>query len=79
MATDFIFKMDIHKSEKIQRKVIGIFESMRHLDNERVLDLPSLQYKCYRGDMIAIYNMLHRKYDIGYSDYYPYQRSHVLI
>ena len=48
----------------------------RHLDYEELLKhlkLPSLLYRQYRADMIAVYNMLHGKYhDIDYSDVFTF-------
>ena len=44
-----------------------MIKSIRNLDYEKqfeTLNLPSLHYRRYRGDMIAVYNMLHDKYDI---------------
>ena len=38
----------------------------------KVLNLPPLHYRRYRGDMIAVYNMLHDKYDIDYSDFFTF-------
>ena len=49
-----------------------MIKSIRNLDYEerlKVFNLPSLHYRHYRGDMIVVYNMLHDKYDIGYSDF----------
>lgn len=37
-----------------------------------MLDLPSLHYRRYRGDIIAVYNMLHGKYDIDYSNVFTF-------
>ena len=52
-----------------------MIKSIRNLDYEKrlkVLNLPSLHYGRYRGDMIAVYNMLHDKYDIDYSDFFTF-------
>ena len=38
----------------------------------KILNLPSLHYRRYRGDMIAVYNMLHDKYDIDHSDFFTF-------
>jgi len=49
-----------------------MIESIRYLDYEerlKVLKLSSLLYKRYRGDMIAVYNLLNGKYDIDYSNF----------
>ena len=67
------YKTDIQKLEKIQRKTTRMIKSIRNLDYEerlKVLNLPSLHYRRYRGDMIAVYNMLHDKYDIDHSDFF---------
>ena len=53
----------------------SILASIRNLDYEerlKVLNLPSLHYRRYRGDMIAVYNMLHDKYDIDHSDFFTF-------
>ena len=68
-----IYKTDIQKLEKIQWKATRMIKSIRNLDCEeqlKVLNLPSLHYRHYRGDMIAVYNMLHDKYDIDYTDFF---------
>ena len=52
-----------------------MIKSIRNLDYEerlKVLNLPSLHYRRYRGDMIAVYNMLHNKYDIDHSDFFTF-------
>ena len=70
--------MDIHKLEKIQRKATRMVKSIRHFDYEerlKVLNLPSLHYRRYRGDMIAVYNILHGKYDIDYSDFFTFSTT----
>ena len=69
------YKTDIQKLEKIQRKATRMIKSIRNLDYEerlKVLNLPSLHYRRYRGDMIAVYNMLHDKYDIDHSDFFTF-------
>ena len=56
------YKTDIQKLEKIQRKATRMIKSIRNLDYKerlKVLNLPSLHYRRYRGDMIAVYNMLY--------------------
>ena len=61
-------------------------DSIRHLDYEewlKVLKLPSFNYRRYRGDMIAVYNILHGKYDMDYSDFFIFSttthtRGHML-
>ena len=56
------YKTDIQKFEKIQQKATRMIKSIRNLHYEeqlKVLNLPSLQYRRYRGEMIAVYNMLH--------------------
>jgi len=70
-----------------ERKATRMIGSIRYLDYEerlKVLKLPSLFYRRYRGDMIAVYNLLNGKYDIDYSDFftfsttiYPHQRPYV--
>ena len=73
------YKTDIQKLEKIQWKAARMIKSIRNLNYEerlkerlKVPNLTSLHYRCYRGDMIAVYNMLHDKYDIDYSDFFTF-------
>ena len=83
---DLTIKLTSKKVEKTQWKATRMIKSIRNLDYEgllKVLNLPSLHYRRYRGDMIAIRMYLHDKYDIDYPDFfyffthYPYQRSHI--
>ena len=60
---------DMCKLEKILQKATRMVQSLRYLDyTERLqaLKLPALQYRRYRGDMIALFNILHDKYDINF-------------
>ena len=69
------YKTDIQKFEKIQQKATTVIKYIRNFDYEerlKVLNLPSLHYRHSRGDMITIYNMLHDKYDIDYSDFFTF-------
>jgi hypothetical protein len=52
--------------EKVQKRATKLIKECRHLDygnRLRKLDLPTLVYRRYRGDMIMVYNILTGKYD----------------
>ena len=55
-------KTDQKKVEQVQRRATRLVEAIRHLpysERLRALKLPSLLYRRRRGDMIAVYQMLH--------------------
>ena len=55
-------KLDMKKVERVQRRATRLVQSVRHLpysERLRLLKLPSLYYRRQRGDMIAVYQMLH--------------------
>ena len=60
---------------KIQQKaarMVNCILYIRHLEYEerlKVLKLPSLSYRIYRGDIIAVYNIPYGKYNMDYSDF----------
>ena len=58
---------DNQKIERIQRKATRIIPSISHLsyhDRLRHLNLPSLQHRRRRGDLICLYQILKGAYDI---------------
>ena len=72
------YKTDINKLENIQRKATRMVRSLKHLDYEerlRALHLPTLRYRRYRGDMIAVFNILHSTYDIDFSDFFTFSAN----
>jgi len=62
------YKTDIHTLENIQQRAIKMVASSSHLNYEdmrrlQVLNLPTLHNRQHRGDMLAVYNMLHGGYN----------------
>ena len=56
----------INTIENLQRRASKQVPGISHLSyKDRVisLSLPSLQYRCYRGDMIELYKLFHHSYD----------------
>ena len=54
--------------ERVQRRATKLVQEIRHLpyqDRLRFLKLPSLHYRRRRGDMIAVYQVLHGKLDLN--------------
>ena len=71
-------KEDIISVEKIQRRATKMVKSMSHLDyGERLksLNLPSLQHRRRRGDMIFAYNIFSKKVNIKYEDLFRLSSS----
>ena len=65
---------DNQKIERIQRKATRIIPSISHLsyhDRLRHLNLPSLQHRRRRGDLICLYQMLKGAYDIDNQLFIP--------
>ena len=56
------YLLDQYKIEKIQRKATRLCNGIRHLQYEErlsLLQLPSLFYRRFRGDMITTFNLIH--------------------
>ena len=72
--------------ERVQRRATRLVPEIRHQPYQerlRVLGLPSLQYRRRRGDMIAMFNLMHgrvglRKEDIFGGPHVPQTRGHPL-
>ena len=65
---------DNQKIERIQRKATRIIPSISHLsyhDRLRHLNLPSLQHRRRRGDLICLYQILKGAYDIDNQLFIP--------
>jgi len=64
------FKKDVEQTEKVQRRATKLINAIRHFPYQKrlqILDLPSLVYRRYRGDMIEVYKFIHGIYSSGYS------------
>ena len=61
-----MYKKDIEKIEKVQRhftkKISGI-NNLTYTERLKVLELPSLEFRRARGDMIETYKIVHGIYD----------------
>ena len=60
-------KKHITSIESVQRRGTKLIPGLKHLpykERLKVLDLPTLQYRRYRGDMIETYKLTHDIYDI---------------
>lgn len=63
------WKKDIIAIEKVQRRATKLLTSIKNLsygDRLKALNLPSLQYRRRRGDMIETWKLLHHKYDVNF-------------
>ena len=63
------FKKDVDKIEGIQRRATRLLPELKNLDYEtrlKILDLPSLVYRRYRGDAIETYKYLHGLYQVNH-------------
>ena len=55
-------RADQQRVERVQRRATKLVPELRHLPYQqrlRILNLPSLYYRRRRGDMIAVYQLLH--------------------
>jgi len=56
--------------KKVQRHVTKLVTNLRDMSYQKrlqALDLPSLVYHRYRGDMIEVYKFIHRIYKSGHN------------
>ena len=61
------YKMDRQKIERVQRRTTKLIEDIKDLSYEERLcnlNMPSLQHRRLRGDMIDIYKIVTGVYDI---------------
>jgi len=59
---------DIEIIEKVQKRATQLIISLKHLSySERVkqLQLPTLKYRHLHGDMIEVFKMVHKYYDVS--------------
>jgi ribonuclease P/MRP protein subunit RPP40 len=68
------YKKDSDNLERVQHRATRMVPGMSNIPYEerlRKLDLPSLVYRRYRGDMIEVYKYLHGLYDMDHSSLIP--------
>jgi len=61
------YTTDKNRLEAIQRKATKIVTTIRDLSYQQqllALNLPSLEYRRFRGNMITVYNIFHDQYDM---------------
>ena len=66
-------RTDQRRVERVQRRATKKVQELRHLPYQerlRVLKIPSLYYRRRRGDMIAVYQLLHGGLDLDPEDFF---------
>ena len=60
-----MFVLDQQSVEKIQRRATKLVREIKdsYVDRLRILNLPSLKYRCVRGDLIYTYKLVHNLLD----------------
>ena len=64
--------------ERVQRRATKLIPEIRHRPYQerlRALSLPSLQYRRRRGDMIAMYNIMHGRVGLRREDFFDEPRA----
>ena len=64
------FKKDVEQIEKVQRRATILVNAIHHVPYQKrlqVLDMPSLLYLRYCGDMIEVYKFTYGIYTSGHS------------
>jgi len=67
------FIKDIQSIERVQKRATKLVRYVRHLpypDRLKILKIPTLAYRRFRGDMIEVYKLLHGKEDIEYTTFF---------
>ena len=65
--------LDQRSVEKVQRRATKLIHGlyiMDYSDRLTTLNLPSLQYRRIRGDMITVYKFIHNMFAIDSSDFF---------
>ena len=66
--------LDQRSVEKVQRRATKLIHGLYNMDySDRLtttLNLPSLQYRRIRGDMITVYKLIHNMFAIDNSDFF---------
>ena len=65
--------LDQRSVEKVQRRATKLIHGlyiMDYSDRLTILNLPSLQYRRIRGDMITVYKFIHNMFAIDSSDFF---------
>lgn len=72
------YKMDQQKIEKVQRRATKLIEDIKHLsyqDRLRNLNMPSLQHRRLRGDIIETYKIVTGLYDVDKETFFKPARQ----
>ena len=72
------FKKDIDAIERVQRRATKLVGSVRNLpysERLKALNLPTLAYRRFRGDMIQTYKILNGKEDIEYTRFFEFNNQ----
>jgi ribonuclease P/MRP protein subunit RPP40 len=67
------FIKDIESIERVQKRATKLVHCVKHLpypERLKVLKIPTLAYRRFRGDMIEVYKLLHGKEDIEYTKFF---------
>ena len=67
------FKKDVEAIERVQRRATKLVDNVRNLsysDRLKVLKIPSLSYRRFRGDIIQVYKLLHNLEDIPFTHFF---------
>ena len=71
-------RKDIDKLERVQRRVTKMMASVRHLPyNQRLkaLNIPSLEHRRLRFDVIALYKIIHKYDNLDHKNYMEFANS----
>ena len=67
------FKKDIEIVERVQKRATKLVYYVRHLpyiERLKILKIPSLSYRRFRGDMIEVFKILNKKEDIEFDRFF---------
>ena len=72
------FEKDIEAIERVQRRATKLVHNFRYLswsDRLKVLKIPSLSYRRFRGDMIQVDKLLHNLEDIPFTHFFELKEN----